>query len=211
MFRRFTRSARIAVSRAQEEAAVLGHGEVATEHLLLGLFAELGPVVAALEEFDVTSEEVRAQVHRVRGGGSEPRVTTLPFTPRAKRALEHALRESLAREDDVIGPEHILLGLLAEPDSGAARILRDFDVDAEHLRRAMTDELRGGASRPPFVSAEAGPASRYDLEGDATASARFGPLREESRQGSQVPIVVAIVLAAVSFPLGLLTGFLVWG
>ena len=202
----------MAVARAQEEAVLLGHGEVGTEHLLLGLFVEPGsPVVAALESFDVTSEEVRAQVHRVRNRPGDAPAVELPFTPRAKRVLEHALRESLAREDDVIGPEHLLLGLLSEPESGAARILRDFDVEGDDLRQAMTDELRGGRSRPPFVKWRESPLAEGYAEAESMISARIDPIAGPSPRASATPLLVAIVLAALGFPLGLVAGFLIWG
>src|SRR6266567_7041287 len=131
MFERFTDRARQVVVLAQEEArvlrhSVLRHNYIGTEHILLGLVREGGAAARALDGFDVTLEEVQAQVARIIGQGDEVTTGQIPFTPRAKKVLELSLREALDNSESYIGPEHILLGLLREGEGVAARILMDF-------------------------------------------------------------------------------------
>lgn len=126
MFERFTEQARQVVVFAQEEARTLRHNYIGTEHLLLGLLRERSAASRALERFDLTLEEVQAQVARIIGQGDEVGTGQIPFTPRAKKVLELSLREALKEGHNYIGPEHILLGLVAEGKGVAARILVDF-------------------------------------------------------------------------------------
>jgi ATP-dependent Clp protease ATP-binding subunit ClpA len=126
MFERFTEEARQVVVFAQEEAHTLRHDYIGTEHLLLGLLRVDGAAARALDQFDVTLEEVRAQVARIVGLGDEVSTGQIPFTPRAKKVLELSLREALDNGDNHIRPEHILLGLVSEGEGVAARILTDF-------------------------------------------------------------------------------------
>ena len=113
MFERFTEKARQVVVLAQDEAQALGHNYIGTEHLLLGLLREReGLAARVLHSLDVTVEEVRAQVARIVGRGDEVRAGMIPFTPRAKKALELALREAQALGHNYIGTEHVLLGLV---------------------------------------------------------------------------------------------------
>src|SRR6266568_7170149 len=126
MFERFTDAARQAVVLAQDEARTLRHNYIGTEHLLLGLLREGGVAARTLDAFDVTLEEVQAQVARIVGQGDEVAKGQIPFTPRAKKVLELSLREALANGDNNIRPDHILLGLVAEGEGVAARILLDF-------------------------------------------------------------------------------------
>jgi ATP-dependent Clp protease ATP-binding subunit ClpA len=145
VFERFTERARQVVVLAQDEARLLKHNYLGTEHLLLGLLREEeGLAARVLESFDVTLEEVRAQVRRIIGEGDEPLVSgQIPFTPRAKKALELALRESQSLGHNYIGTEHILLGLVREGEGVAARILVDFDADAELIRNEIIGVLSG--------------------------------------------------------------------
>lgn len=138
MFERFTERARMVVVLAQDEARTLRHNYIGTEHLLLGLLHEGGVAARALEPFNVTLEEVRAQVARIIGQGDEVATGQIPFTPRAKKVLELSLRETLKEGDNYIGPEHILLGLIAEGEGVAARILMDFAPLAD-IRLAALD------------------------------------------------------------------------
>lgn len=126
MFERFTDQARQVVVFAQEEARALRHNYIGTEHLLLGLLREGGTAASTLDAFDVTYEEVRARVARIIGQGDELATGQIPFTPRAKKVLELSLREAQENRDNYIGPQHILLGLVAEGEGVAARILVDF-------------------------------------------------------------------------------------
>src|SRR3954467_5390074 len=120
MFERFTERARQVVVLAQEEARSLRHNYIGTEHLLLGLLREEeGLAARVLESFDVTIEEVRAQVARIVGQGDDVATGQIPFTPRAKKSLDLALREALALGHNHIGTEHLLLGLV-RLDEGVA-------------------------------------------------------------------------------------------
>src|SRR3954468_10018771 len=144
MFERFTERARQVVVLAQDEARTLKHNYIGTEHLLLGLLREEEGVAAkVLESLDATVEEVRAQVARVIGEGDEVVSGQIPFTPRSKRVLELALREALAIGHQFIGTEHILLGLVRENEGVAARILLDFDIEAESVRTEVMRRVGG--------------------------------------------------------------------
>ena len=160
MFERFTERARQVVVLAQEEARTLKHNYIGTEHILLGLLREEeGLAARVLESLDITVERVRAQVVRIVGSGEEVTSGQIPFTPRAKKVLELALREALSLGHNYIGTEHILLGLVRENEGVAARILLDFDADSEKIRNEVIRMLSGpgsrqrgaggGAARPP--------------------------------------------------------------
>src|SRR5438552_3295117 len=127
VFERFTERARQVVVLAQDEARALKHNYIGTEHILLGLLREEeGLAARVLESLDITVEEVRAQVARIVGQGDEVTTGQIPFTPRAKKVLELALREALSLGHNYIGTEHILLGLVRENEGGAARIPLDL-------------------------------------------------------------------------------------
>ena len=144
MFERFTERARQVVVLAQDEARALKHNYIGTEHILLGLLREEeGLAARVLESLDITVEEVRAQVARIVGQGDEVTTGQIPFTPRAKKVLELALREALSLGHNYIGTEHILLGLVRENEGVAARILLDFDADAEKIRNRLVGMLSG--------------------------------------------------------------------
>jgi ATP-dependent Clp protease ATP-binding subunit ClpC len=138
MFERFTERARQVIVLAQDEARTLGHDYIGTEHILLGLLREEDGLAArVLDSLDITVEEVRAQIARIVGQGDEVTTGQIPFTPRAKKVLELALREALSLGHNYIGTEHILLGLVRENEGVAARILLDFDADAEKIRNEI--------------------------------------------------------------------------
>jgi ATP-dependent Clp protease ATP-binding subunit ClpC len=144
LFERFTERARQVVVLAQEEARTLKHNYIGTEHILLGLLREEDGIAArVLESLDITVEEVRAQVARIVGQGDEVTTSQIPFTPRAKKVLELALREGLALGHNYIGTEHVLLGLVSEGEGVASRVLLDFGVGAETVREAVADALSG--------------------------------------------------------------------
>jgi len=159
MFERFTERARQVVVLAQEEARTLKHNYIGTEHILLGLLREEeGLAARVLESLDITVERVRAQVVRIVGSGEEVTSGQIPFTPRAKKVLELALREALSLGHNYIGTEHILLGLVRENEGVAARILLDFDADSEKIRNEVIRMLSGPGSRRSSASgAGAGP------------------------------------------------------
>jgi ATP-dependent Clp protease ATP-binding subunit ClpC len=148
LFERFTERARQVVVLAQEEARTLKHNYIGTEHILLGLLREEeGLAARVLESLDITVERVRAQVVRIVGSGEEVTSGQIPFTPRAKKVLELALREALSLGHNYIGTEHILLGLVRENEGVAARILLDFDADSDKIRNEVIRMLSGPGGR----------------------------------------------------------------
>jgi ATP-dependent Clp protease ATP-binding subunit ClpC len=157
MFERFTERARQVVVLAQDEARALKHNYIGTEHILLGLLREEeGLAARVLDSLDITVEEVRAQVARIVGQGDEVTTGQIPFTPRAKKVLELALREALSLGHNYIGTEHILLGLVRENEGVAARILLDFDADAEKIRNEIIRMLSGPGRRSSGAAGQAG-------------------------------------------------------
>ena len=144
MFERFTDRAREVVVLAQEEAGRLGDNYIGTEHILLGLLgAEEGMAARVLESLDITVERVRAKLVRTSSPAEAVVSGQIPFTPRAKKVLELALREALSLGQNFIGTEHILLGLVREDEDPATRILRDFDADHEKIRNEIIGMLSG--------------------------------------------------------------------
>jgi ATP-dependent Clp protease ATP-binding subunit ClpC len=161
VFERFTERARQVVVLAQDEARALKHNYIGTEHILLGLLREEeGLAARVLESLDITVEEVRAQVARIVGQGDEVTSGQIPFTPRAKKVLELALREALSLGHNYIGTEHILLGLVRENEGVAARILLDFDADAEKIRNEIIRMLSGPGRRGQAQGGPAGEKSK---------------------------------------------------
>ena len=186
MFERFTETARQVVVLAQEEARTLKHNYIGTEHLLLGLLREEeGLAARVLESLDITVERVRGQVVAIVGSGEEVTSGQIPFTPRAKKVLELALREALSLGHNYIGTEHILLGLVRENEGVAARILLDFDADSEKIRNEVIRMLSGPGGRRggPGGGAEEGegePSWKPALRWEA-ASIGWTPLGQELR------------------------------
>ena len=146
MFERFTDRARRVTVLAQEEARWLNHNFIGTEHILLGLIHEGEGVGArALELLDISLEAVRAKVEETIGRGEQAPGAKMPFTPRAKTALELALREALQLNHVYIGTEHLLLGLIRESEGVAAQVLVDLGADLERVRRAVLEILYPGS------------------------------------------------------------------
>jgi ATP-dependent Clp protease ATP-binding subunit ClpC len=138
MFERFTDRARRVVVLAQEEARMLNHNYVGTEHILLGLIHEGEGVAAkALESLGISLEAVRAQVEEIIGQGQQIPSEHIPFTPRAKKVMELSLREALQLGHDYIGTEHILLGLIREGDGVAAQVLIRLGADLNRVRQQV--------------------------------------------------------------------------
>ena len=182
MFERFTERARQVVVLAQEEARTLKHNYIGTEHILLGLLREEeGLAARVLESLDITVERVRAQVVRIVGSGEEVTSGQIPFTPRAKKVLELALREALSLGHNYIGTEHILLGLVRENEGVAARILLDFDADSEKIRNEVIRMLSGpGGRRQSGQGAGAGACRRVGRGQEVLEAAR--PVRAQPDQ-----------------------------
>ena len=146
MFERFTERARRVVVLAQDEARMLNHDWIGTEHLLLGLIGEGDGVAArALESLGISLEAVRQQVEEIIGQGEQAPPEHMPFTPRAKKVLELAFREARALGHDYIGTEHILLGLIRESDGVAAQVLVRLGADLNRAREQVIELLQGRA------------------------------------------------------------------
>ena len=176
MFERFTERARQVVVLAQEEARTLKHNYIGTEHILLGLLREEeGLAARVLESLDITVERVRSQVVRIVGSGEEVTAGQIPFTPRAKKVLELALREALSLGHNYIGTEHILLGLVRENEGVAARILLDFDADSEKIRNEVIRMLSGPGGRRQGGSGAAHAARARSPRSCSTSSAATSP------------------------------------
>src|SRR2546429_671125 len=186
MFERFTERARQVVVLAQEEARTLKHNYIGTEHILLGLLREEeGLAARVLESLDITVERVRAQVVRIVGSGEEVTSGQIPFTPRAKKVLELALREALSLGHNYIGTEHILLGLVRENEGVAARILLDFDADAEKIRNEIIRMLSGPGRRQQGAGAAPGEKTKSSKLLD-----QFGRnLTRQAAEGKSDPVV----------------------
>ena len=169
MFERFTDRARRVVVLAQEEARMLNHNYIGTEHILLGLIHEGEGVAAkALESLGISLEAVRQQVEEIIGQGQEAPSGHIPFTPRAKKVLELSLREALQLGHNYIGTEHILLGLIREGEGVAAQVLVKLGADLNRVRQQVIQLLHGYQGQEPGAAAagaagtepQAGPAGR---------------------------------------------------
>jgi ATP-dependent Clp protease ATP-binding subunit ClpC len=193
MFERFTERARQVVVLAQEEARTLKHNYIGTEHILLGLLREEeGLAARVLESLDITVERVRAQVVRIVGSGEEVTSGQIPFTPRAKKVLELALREALSLGHNYIGTEHILLGLVRENEGVAARILLDFDADSEKIRNEVIRMLSGPGGRRQGQGSGSGAGSSGPGEGKKSSKLldQFGRnLTKLAADGKLDPVV----------------------
>jgi ATP-dependent Clp protease ATP-binding subunit ClpC len=191
MFERFTERARQVVVLAQEEARTLKHNYIGTEHILLGLLREEeGLAARVLESLDITVERVRGQVVRIVGSGEEVTSGQIPFTPRAKKVLELALREALSLGHNYIGTEHILLGLVRENEGVAARILLDFDADSEKIRNEVIRMLSGPSGRRGGPAGVAGAAGVADAKKSSKLLDQFGRnLTKLAADGKLDPVV----------------------
>ncbi|HEY1741402.1 MAG TPA: ATP-dependent Clp protease ATP-binding subunit [Acidimicrobiia bacterium] len=159
MFERFTDRARRVVVLAQEEARLLNHNYIGTEHILLGLIHEGEGVAAkALESLGISLEAVRAQVEEIIGHGGSAPSGHIPFTPRAKKVLELSLREALQLGHNYIGTEHILLGLIREGEGVAAQVLVKLGADLSRVRQQVIQLLSGyaGGKEPAGAGATTG-------------------------------------------------------
>ena len=167
MFERFSQRARRVVVLAQEEARMLDHNYIGTEHLLLGLIREGEGVAArALESLGISLDAVRQQVEEIIGRGQQPPPGHIPFTPRAKKVLELALREAQQLGHGYIGTEHLLLGLIREGSGVAAQVLVRLGADLNRTRLQVVRLLAGDQGEGEDVTGEDLP-----LPGDAPAYA----------------------------------------
>jgi len=171
VFERFTDRARRVVVLAQDEARMLNHDYIGTEHLLLGLIGEGEGVAArALESLGISLDAVRQQVEQVIGRGQQAPSGHIPFTPRAKKVMELALREANDLGHSYIGTEHILLGLIREGDGVAAGVLTGLGADRPRVRQQVTQLLGGRAGKgAPGAGSRLGKRARTRLLEDALA------------------------------------------
>jgi ATP-dependent Clp protease ATP-binding subunit ClpC len=147
MFEKFTDRARRVLVLAQEEARMLNHNYIGSEHILLGLIHEGEGVAAkALESLGISLDAVRQQVEEIIGQGQQAPSGHIPFTPRAKKVLELGLRESLQLGHNHIGTEHILLGLLREGEGVAAQVMVRLGADLNRVRREVIRLVSGDVS-----------------------------------------------------------------
>jgi ATP-dependent Clp protease ATP-binding subunit ClpC len=153
MFERFTDRARRVVVLAQEEARMLHHSHIGTEHILLGLIREGEGVAAkALESLGISLEAVRQQVGEITGQGQQATSGHIPFTPRTTKVLELSLREALQLGHNYIGTEHILLGLIREGEGVAAQVLVKLGADPSRIRQQVIQLLRGYQGNEPAAA-----------------------------------------------------------
>ena len=152
MFERFTDRARRVVTLAQEDARTLSHNYIGTEHILLGLIHEGEGVAAkALKALNISLDGVRQQVEEIIGHGEQMPTGHIPFTPRAKKVWELALREALQLGHNYIGTEHILLGLIREGQGIAAQVLVNLGADLNRVRQQVLQLLSGYPGKEPSI------------------------------------------------------------
>jgi ATP-dependent Clp protease ATP-binding subunit ClpC len=143
LFERFTDTARRVVVYAKEEALLLDHDHIGTEHLLLGLLRDdTDTAVEVLTSLGASLASARTQAEEMTGRGRDAPTADVPFTSSAKKVLEFSLREALQLGHNYIGSEHILLGLVREGGDHGVEILKRLDVDPEKVRRAVLSALR---------------------------------------------------------------------
>ncbi|MGH8869096.1 MAG: ATP-dependent Clp protease ATP-binding subunit [Actinomycetes bacterium] len=187
MFERFTDRARRVVVLAQEEARMLSHNYIGTEHILLGLIHEGEGVAAkALESLGISLEAVRAQVEEIIGQGQQAPSGHIPFTPRAKKVLELSLREALQLGHNYIGTEHILLGLIREGEGVAAQVLVKLGADLNRVRQQVIQLLSGFQGKETATAGtapEGAPSSSLVLD-------QFGRnYTQAAREGKLDPVI----------------------
>jgi ATP-dependent Clp protease ATP-binding subunit ClpC len=192
MFERFTDRARRVVVLAQDEARLLNHNYIGTEHILLGLIHEgEGVASKALEGLDIKLEAVREQVQEIIGQGQQAPTGHIPFTPRAKKVLELSLREALQLGHNYIGTEHILLGLIREGEGVAAQVLVKLGADLNRVRQQVIQLISGyqGKEGQPPAGVTAGGAQEGTPSG-STVLDQFGRnLTQAAREGKLDPVI----------------------
>ncbi|MGI8876756.1 MAG: ATP-dependent Clp protease ATP-binding subunit [Egibacteraceae bacterium] len=193
MFERFTDRARRVVVLAQEEARMLNHNYIGTEHILLGLIHEGEGVAAkALESLGISLEGVREQVEEIIGQGQTAPAGHIPFTPRAKKVLELSLREALQLGHNYIGTEHILLGLIREGEGVAAQVLQKLGADLNRVRTQVIQLLSGyagGEGAPGGQKAGVSGGSGEESKGSPVLDQFGRNLTQLAREGKLDPVI----------------------
>ena len=192
MFERFTDRARRVVVLAQEEARLLNHNYIGTEHILLGLIHEgEGVASKALEGLGISLESVREQVQEIIGQGQQAPSGHIPFTPRAKKVLELSLREALQLGHNYIGTEHILLGLIREGEGVAAQVLVKLGADLGSVRQQVLQLISGyqGGKEGATAGVGAGGAAEGTPAGSLVLDQFGRNLTQAARDGSLDPVI----------------------
>ncbi|MCP2635377.1 ATP-dependent Clp protease ATP-binding subunit [Microbacterium sp. HD4P20] len=191
MFERFTDRARRVVVLAQEEAKMLNHNYIGTEHILLGLIHEGEGVAAkALESLGISLDAVREQVQDIIGQGQQQPTGHIPFTPRAKKVLELSLREALQLGHNYIGTEHILLGLIREGEGVAAQVLVKLGADLNKVRQQVIQLLSGYQGKEPAAVSGAANESATGAQGGSQVLDQFGRnLTQAARDNKLDPVI----------------------
>src|SRR5690349_23979113 len=191
MFERFTDRSRRVVVLAQEEARMLSHNYIGTEHILLGLIHEGEGVAAkALESLDISLEAVRGQVEDIIGQGQQAPSGHIPFTPRAKKVLELSLREALQLGHNYIGTEHILLGLIREGEGVAAQVLVKLGADLNRVRQQVIQLISGYQGKEGSGSSQAESGASEGTPAGSTVLDQFGRnLTQAARENKLDPVI----------------------
>ena len=191
MFERFTDRARRVVVLAQEEARLLNHNYIGTEHILLGLLNEGEGIAAqALESLDIDLASVREEVVKIIGQGQQSPSGHIPFTPRAKKVLELSLREALQLGHNYIGTEHILLGLIREGEGVAAQVLQQLGAELQKVRQTVIRLLSGPGGSEEQSPKGAGTGGRESSSSGSTILDQFGRnLTSAASEGKLDPVI----------------------
>ncbi|HTV11852.1 MAG TPA: ATP-dependent Clp protease ATP-binding subunit [Acidimicrobiales bacterium] len=191
MFERFTDRARRVLVLAQEEARLLNHNFIGTEHILLGLIHEGEGVAAkALESLGISLEAVREKVEETIGPAGTSTTGSPPFTPRAKKVLELSLREALQLGHNYIGTEHMLLGLVREGEGVAAQVLVSLGADLSRVRQQVIQLLSGYQASGPEKAPAGAPASSQDVPAGSPVLDQFGRnLTQLARERKLDPVI----------------------
>ncbi|GAA4710064.1 ATP-dependent Clp protease ATP-binding subunit [Pedococcus ginsenosidimutans] len=191
MFERFTDRARRVVVLAQEEARMLNHNYIGTEHILLGLIHEgEGVASKALESLGISLESVREQVQEIIGQGQQAPSGHIPFTPRAKKVLELSLREALQLGHNYIGTEHILLGLIREGEGVAAQVLVKLGADLNRVRQQVIQLISGYQGKEGQAAGVGGGVQQEGTPAGSLVLDQFGRnLTMAAREGKLDPVI----------------------
>jgi ATP-dependent Clp protease ATP-binding subunit ClpC len=191
LFERFTDRARRVVVLAQEEARLLNHNYIGTEHILLGLLNEGEGIAAkALESLGINLSAVREQVVEIIGQGQQAPTGHIPFTPRAKKVLELSLREALQLGHNYIGTEHILLGLIREGEGVAAQVLQKLGAELQKVRQTVIQLLSGPQAGEEQVPTQQAAQARETAPAGSTVLDQFGRnLTQAARERKLDPVI----------------------